>query len=88
MGFPSSCQAQSATARRNASAVARRMPEIVGHEVPGQVAKAGRITDLHPAPADVAELKELSAERPPLGAKAPSGGSAVHEVTSVGVKSS
>jgi hydroxymethylglutaryl-CoA lyase len=34
-------------------AVARQMPGIVGHEVPGQVAKAGRITDLHPAPADV-----------------------------------
>lgn len=30
--------------------VARQMPHIVGHEVPGQVAKAGRITDLHPAP--------------------------------------
>ncbi|MES2362075.1 MAG: hydroxymethylglutaryl-CoA lyase [Pseudomonadota bacterium] len=30
--------------------VARQMPGIVGHEVPGQVAKAGRITDLHPAP--------------------------------------
>ncbi|MBI2769614.1 MAG: hydroxymethylglutaryl-CoA lyase [Burkholderiales bacterium] len=43
-------------------AVARRMPEIVGHEVPGQVAKAGRITDLHPAPASVAQLqKEFSA---------------------------
>ena len=28
--------------------VARQMPNIVGHEVPGQVAKAGRITDLHP----------------------------------------
>jgi hydroxymethylglutaryl-CoA lyase len=27
--------------------VARQMPAIVGHEVPGQVAKAGRITDLH-----------------------------------------
>ena len=32
-------------------AVARQMPHIVGHEVPGQVAKAGRIGDLHPAPA-------------------------------------
>lgn len=31
-------------------AVARQMPQIVGHDVPGQVAKAGRITDLHPAP--------------------------------------
>ena len=32
-------------------AVARQLPQIVGHDVPGQVAKAGRITDLHPAPA-------------------------------------
>jgi hydroxymethylglutaryl-CoA lyase len=39
-------------------AVARQMPQIVGHEVPGQVAKAGRITDLHPAPAFVTTLKE------------------------------
>ncbi len=31
-------------------AVARQMPHIVGHDVPGQVAKAGRITQLHPAP--------------------------------------
>ena len=39
-------------------AVARQMPAIVGHEVPGQVAKAGRITELHPAPTDVADLRE------------------------------
>ncbi len=38
-------------------AVARRLPEIVGHDVPGQVAKAGLITDLHPAPSYVAELR-------------------------------
>ena len=38
-------------------AVARRLPEVVGHEVPGQVAKAGLITDLHPAPSYVAELR-------------------------------
>ncbi len=38
-------------------AVARRLPQVVGHDVPGQVAKAGRITDLHPAPASVAELR-------------------------------
>jgi hydroxymethylglutaryl-CoA lyase len=31
-------------------AVARRMPDIVGHDVPGQVARSGRISDLHPAP--------------------------------------
>ena len=45
-------------------AVARQMPQIVGHDVPGQVAKAGRITDLHPAPAEVAELKEKFNDRP------------------------
>jgi hypothetical protein len=37
-------------------AAARQLPAIVGHDVPGQVAKAGRITDLHPAPSHVAEL--------------------------------
>lgn len=39
-------------------AVARQMPAIVGHEVPGQVAKAGRIIDIHPAPDFVAALRE------------------------------
>jgi hydroxymethylglutaryl-CoA lyase len=40
---------------------ARHLPEIVGHNVPGQVAKSGLITDLHPAPAYVHELqKEFS----------------------------
>jgi len=38
-------------------ALARRLPGIVGHDVPGQVAKAGLITDLHPAPSYVAELR-------------------------------
>jgi hydroxymethylglutaryl-CoA lyase len=38
--------------------VARRLPQVVGHEVPGQLSKAGRITDLHPAPAAVAQLLE------------------------------
>jgi hydroxymethylglutaryl-CoA lyase len=37
--------------------VARHLPGIVDHEVPSQVAKAGRITDLHPAPDYVYELK-------------------------------
>ena len=39
-------------------AIARQMPDIVGHEVPGQVAKAGRIEDLHPAPEFVTALRE------------------------------
>jgi hydroxymethylglutaryl-CoA lyase len=31
-------------------AIAKRLPQIVGHGVPGQVLKAGRIHDLHPIP--------------------------------------
>ena len=38
-------------------AVARQMPQVVGREVPGQLAKAGRSYDLHPVPADVAALR-------------------------------
>jgi hydroxymethylglutaryl-CoA lyase len=38
--------------------IARQLPIIVGHDVPGQVAKSGRINDLHPAPASVAQLKK------------------------------
>ena len=39
-------------------AASRRLGEIVGHELPGQVVKAGKSTDLHPAPreADVAPI--------------------------------
>ena len=36
--------------------LARALPQLVGHEVPGQVAKAGRSTDLHPVPPAVTEL--------------------------------
>jgi hydroxymethylglutaryl-CoA lyase len=36
--------------------VARSLPAIVGREVPGQVAKAGRTCDLHPAPTAVQAL--------------------------------
>ena len=37
--------------------VARQMPGIVGHDVPGQVAKAGPSTQLHPVPPAVTELR-------------------------------
>jgi len=37
--------------------LARELPLIVGHPVPGQVAKAGSTCDLHPAPAHVDELR-------------------------------
>jgi hydroxymethylglutaryl-CoA lyase len=33
--------------------VARGLPKLVGHEVPGQVAKAGKTSDLHPVPEDL-----------------------------------
>ena len=32
-------------------ALARTLPALLGHDVPGQVMKAGRVCDLHPAPA-------------------------------------
>ena len=38
--------------------VAREMPAMVGHDVPGQVVKAGPSMTLHPALAYVAELRE------------------------------
>ena len=34
--------------------LSRDLPRLVGHDVPGQVAKAGRPCDLHPAPAKAA----------------------------------
>ncbi|MEQ7922542.1 hydroxymethylglutaryl-CoA lyase [Xanthomonas sp. WHRI 1810A] len=30
--------------------MSRRLPDLLGHDMPGQVAKAGRNSDLHPAP--------------------------------------
>lgn len=34
--------------------LARALPALIGHDIPGQVAKAGRSGDLHPAPARLA----------------------------------
>ena len=34
-------------------AASRRLGEIVGHELPGQVVKAGKSSDLHPPPAEL-----------------------------------
>lgn len=34
-------------------AMSRRLPALLGHDMPGQVAKAGRNCDLHPAPNDI-----------------------------------
>ncbi len=41
----------------------RRLPEITGSATPGQLAKAGTIFDLHPAPAWLAEVRERAAAR-------------------------
>ena len=46
-----------------------------------------RKADLEDVFLDVMSAERESADGPPLGAKAPSGGSAVHEVTSVGASS-
>jgi hydroxymethylglutaryl-CoA lyase len=42
-------------------AVARELPAIVGHAVPGQLIRAGRTTDLHPMPS----LGHVTQENPP-----------------------
>ena len=40
--------------------VARRLPDVVGHSVPGQPAKAGRTCDLHTVPEEVISLRKES----------------------------
>ena len=37
--------------------LARELPIIVGHPVPGQIAKAGCASDLHPTPSYVYDLR-------------------------------
>lgn len=44
-------------------ACARSLPGIVGHEVPGQVVKAGRLSDLHPEPDWLPEVRAKARER-------------------------
>jgi biopolymer transport protein ExbB len=72
-----------------AAGLAVAIPAVLGYNVFGRL--IGRIeADLEGFARDLRELlthadqKALSGDGPPLGAKAPSGGSAVHAVTSVG----
>lgn len=44
-------------------AAARRLPELIGHDIPGQIAKAGRRLDLHPVPADFEAIRERAMAR-------------------------
>lgn len=39
-------------------ACARSLPELLGHDVPGQTAKAGMVSDLHPVPGWLAETRQ------------------------------
>jgi hydroxymethylglutaryl-CoA lyase len=44
-------------------AASRRLPGLIGHDVPSQVAKAGRRTDLHPVAGDFDAIKERAHAR-------------------------
>ncbi|AVS61669.1 hydroxymethylglutaryl-CoA lyase [Paracidovorax avenae] len=44
-------------------AAARRLPALIGHDIPGQLAKAGRRLDLHPVPADFEAIRERAMAR-------------------------
>ena len=44
-------------------AAARRLPALIGHDIPGQLAKAGRRLDLHPVPADFQAIRERAMAR-------------------------
>jgi hydroxymethylglutaryl-CoA lyase len=44
-------------------AAARRLPELLGHDIPGQVAKAGLITQRHAPPADFAAIRDRALAR-------------------------
>lgn len=41
----------------------RRLPALIGHDIPSQIVKAGRRLDLHPVPADFAAIRERAMAR-------------------------
>lgn len=45
-------------------AASRRLPALIGHDIPSQLVKAGRRLDLHPRPADFEQIRERAAARP------------------------
>ena len=47
----------------NLLAAAARQRALIGHDIPGQIAKAGRRLDLHPVPADFAAWRERTLAR-------------------------
>lgn len=44
-------------------AAARRLPALIGHDVPSQIVKAGRRLDLHPRPADFDQIRARALAR-------------------------
>lgn len=42
---------------------ARRLPSLIGHDIPSQLVKAGRRLDLHPLPADFADIRARAEAR-------------------------
>ncbi len=49
-------------------AASKRLPALIGHEVPSQIVKAGQRLDLHPVPDDFDAVREraLAASIDPL----------------------
>jgi hydroxymethylglutaryl-CoA lyase len=43
----------------------RRLPALIGHDIPSQIVKAGRRLDLHPVPADFDAIRERALARTP-----------------------
>ena len=44
---------------------ARRLPALIGHDIPSQIVKAGRRLDLHPLPGDFEAIRERALARTP-----------------------
>ena len=42
---------------------ARRLPALIGHDIPSQIVKAGLRLDLHPKPADFEQIRTRALER-------------------------
>ena len=48
-------------------AASRRLPALIGHDIPSQIVKAGRRLDLHPVPGDFDAIRARALSRNPRG---------------------
>ena len=46
-------------------AASKRLPALIGHDIPSQLVKAGRRLDLHPVPADFQEIRSRAENKDP-----------------------